>query len=141
MDLDSLDVVLESGRYQNHKDLIGFPDCGRLDLKYPKWAPILKKELDGPESLLQKIQDQDRFLHVPYHNFDSFIRVLQEAAVSKQVQSIKITLYRLAKESKVVKALIGAARNGKKVTVVIELLARFDEASNINWSKKCKMRV
>lgn len=136
MDLDSLDVVLESGRYQNHKDLIGFPDCGRLDLKYPKWAPILKKELDGPESLLQKIQDQDRFLHVPYHNFDSFIRVLQEAAVSKQVQSIKITLYRLAKESKVVKALIGAARNGKKVTVVIELLARFDEASNINWSKK-----
>lgn len=54
MDLDSLDVVLESGRYQNHKDLIGFPDCGRLDLKYPKWAPILKKELDGPESLLQK---------------------------------------------------------------------------------------
>lgn len=136
MDLDSLDVVLESGRYQNHKDLIGFPDCGRSDLKYPKWAPILKKELDGTDSLLQKIQQKDRFLHVPYHSFDSFIRVLQEAAVSKQVHGIKITLYRLAKESKVVKALIGAARNGKKVTVVIELLARFDEASNISWSKK-----
>ncbi len=136
MDLDSLDVVLESGRYQNHKDLIGFPSCGRADLKYPQWPPILKKELDGPESILQKIQQKDRFLHVPYHNFDSFIRVLQEAAVSKQVSGIKITLYRLAKESKVVKALIGAARNGKKVTVVIELLARFDEASNINWSKK-----
>lgn len=85
---------------------------------------------------MKKIQEKDRFIHVPYHNFDSFIRVLQEAAVSKQVTSIKITLYRLAKESKVVKALIGAARNGKKVTVVIELLARFDEASNINWSKK-----
>lgn len=136
MDLDSLDVVLESGRYQNHKDLIGFPDCGRSDLKYPKWHPILKKELDGPESILEKIQQKDRFLHVPYHSFDSFIRVLQEAAVSKQVHGIKITLYRLAKESKVVKALIGAARNGKKVTVVIELLARFDEASNINWSKR-----
>lgn len=99
-------------------------------------ASYPEKELDGPESLLKKIQEKDRFIHVPYHNFDSFIRVLQEAAVSKQVTSIKITLYRLAKESKVVKALIGAARNGKKVTVVIELLARFDEASNINWSKK-----
>jgi polyphosphate kinase len=136
MDLDVLDTVLRSGRYQNHKDLMRFPDCGRANLKYPAWPPILKKELDGPESLLEKIQERDRFIHVPYHNFDSFIRVLQEAAISKQVTSIKITLYRLAKESKVVKALIGAARNGKKVTVVIELLARFDEASNINWSKK-----
>lgn len=136
LDLDSLDTVLESGRYQNHKDLMKFPDCGRKNLKYPVWAPILKKELDGTDSILHKIQQQDRFIHVPYHHFDSFIRVLQEAAVSKQVSSIKITLYRLAKESKVVKALIGAARNGKKVTVVIELLARFDEASNIDWSKK-----
>ena len=135
LDLDSLDTVLGSGRYQNHKDLMRFPDCGRHNLKYPAWPSILKKELDGPESVLEKIQHKDRFIHVPYHSFDSFIRVLQEAAVSKQVRSIKITLYRLAKESKVVKALIGAARNGKKVTVVIELLARFDEASNINWSK------
>lgn len=136
LDLDSLDTVLESGRYQNHKDLMRFPDCGRKNLKYPAWPSILKKELDGPDSILHKIQEKDRFIHVPFHHFDSFIRVLQEAAVSKQVASIKITLYRLAKESKVVKALIGAARNGKKVTVVIELLARFDEASNIDWSKK-----
>lgn len=136
LDLDSLDTVLGSGRYQNHKDFMRFPDCGRSDLKYPSWHPILKKELDGPESLLARIQQKDRFIHIPYHNFDSFIRILQEAAVSKQVSSIKITLYRLAKDSKVVRALIGAARNGKKVTVVIELLARFDEASNINWSKK-----
>ncbi|WP_300728035.1 RNA degradosome polyphosphate kinase [uncultured Bacteroides sp.] len=136
MDLDTSDTVIGSGRYQNHKDFMKFPDCGRSDLKYPSWTPILKKELDGPESLIGKIQKKDRFIHVPYHNFDSFIRVLQEAAVSKQVTSIKITLYRLAKESKVVKALIAAARNGKKVTVVIELLARFDEASNISWSKK-----
>ena len=136
LDLDTMDTVISSGRYQNHKDLMKFPDCGCPHLKYPAWPPILKKELDGPESLLQKIQEKDRFIHVPYHSFDSFIRVLQEAAVSKEVESIKITLYRLAKESKVVKALIGAARNGKKVTVCIELLARFDEASNINWSKK-----
>ncbi|MDY3267349.1 MAG: RNA degradosome polyphosphate kinase [Phocaeicola sp.] len=136
LDVDTWDTILSGGRYQNHKDLMKFPDCGRKNLKYPVWTPILKKELDGPASLLGKIQEKDRFIHVPFHNFDSFIRVLQEAAVSKQVESIKITLYRLAKESKVVKALIGAARNGKKVTVVIELLARFDEASNINWSKK-----
>lgn len=136
LDVDTWDTILSGGRYQNHKDLMKFPDCGRKNLKYPVWTPILKKELNGPESLLGKIQEKDRFIHVPFHNFDSFIRVLQEAAVSKQVESIKITLYRLAKESKVVKALIGAARNGKKVTVVIELLARFDEASNINWSKK-----
>ena len=136
LDLDKLDTVLKGGRYQNHKDLMKFPDCNRRDLKYPSWPSILKKELDGPDSLLHKIQQKDRFIHVPYHSFDSFIRVLQEAAISKQVRSIKITLYRLAKDSKVVKALIGAARNGKKVTVVIELLARFDEESNIKWSKK-----
>lgn len=115
---------------------VRLPDCGHSELKYPAWPPVLKKELDGEESLLEKIRQKDRFIHVPFHHFDSFIRVLQEAAVSKQTHSIKITLYRLAKESKVVKALIAAARNGKKVTVVIELLARFDEASNITWSKK-----
>ena len=136
LDLDSLDTVLASGRYQNHKDFMRFPDCGRADLRYPTWTPILKRELDGPASLLDRIRQKDRFIHVPFHNFDSFIRILQEAAVSKEVESIKITLYRLARESKVVRALIGAARNGKKVTVVIELLARFDEASNINWSKR-----
>lgn len=139
LELDSLDTVIESGRYQNHKDLMKFPDCGHSNLKYPKWPPILKKELDGPESLLKKIQEKDRFIHVPYHNFDSFIRVLQEAAVSKQVTSIKITLYRLAKESKVVKALIGAARNGKKVTVVIELLLVSTKRPTSTGQRKCRM--
>lgn len=79
--------------------------------------------------MLELIRRKDRFIHVPYHSFDSYIRILQEAAINKEVKSIKTTLYRLAKDSKVVKALINAARNGKKVTVVIELLARFDEAS------------
>ncbi len=136
LNLDKLDTVLAGGRYQNHRDLMKFPDCGRRDLKYPAWPPIVKRELSGPKSLLEKIQKKDRFIHVPYHSFDSYIRVLQEAAINKEVKAIKTTLYRLAKESKVVQALICAARNGKKVTVVIELLARFDEASNINWSKK-----
>nr|WP_302828647.1 RNA degradosome polyphosphate kinase [uncultured Bacteroides sp.] len=136
LNLDKLDTVLGGGRYHNHKDLMSFPDCGRKDLKYPVWEPVTKPELDSNESLLKLIQQEDRFIHVPYHSFDYYIRVLQEAAISKEVKSIKTTLYRLAKDSKVVKALICAARNGKKVTVVIELLARFDEASNIGWSKK-----
>lgn len=136
LNLDKLDTVLGGGRYHNHKDLMSFPDCGRKDLKYPAWEPVIKPELDSNESLLRLIQKGDRFIHVPYHSFDYYIRVLQEAAVSKEVKSIKTTLYRLAKDSKVVKALICAARNGKKVTVVIELLVRFDEASNIGWSKK-----
>lgn len=136
LNLDKLDTVLSGGRYHNHKDLMSFPDCGRKDLKYPAWPPIIKPELDSGKSLLKLIQESDRFIHVPYHSFDYYIRVLQEAAISKEVKSIKTTLYRLAKDSKVVKALICAARNGKKVTVIIELLARFDEASNIGWSKK-----
>lgn len=136
LNLDKSDTMQSGGRYHNHKDLMSFPDCGRKDLKYPAWVPILKPELKGGESLLRLIQKQDRYIHVPYHHFDYYIRMLQEAAISKEVRSIKTTLYRLAKESKVVKALICAALNGKKVTVVIELLARFDEASNISWSKK-----
>ena len=136
LNLDKLDTVQAGGRYHNHKDLMRFPDCGRKDLKYSRWTPIRKQELSGSESLLEQIRERDRFLHVPYHDFDGYLRVLQEAALNKEVRSIKTTLYRLAKDSKVVKALIAAARNGKKVTVVIELLARFDEASNIGWSKQ-----
>lgn len=136
LNLDKLDTVLAGGRYHNHKDFMRFLDCGRTDLKYRAWSPVLKRELSGDRSILQSIRERDRFIHVPYHSFDSYLRVLQEAAVSKEVRSVKTTLYRLAKDSKVVKALIGAARNGKKVTVVIELMARFDEASNIDWAKK-----
>ncbi len=136
LNVDKNDTRVAGGRYHNFKDLMKFPDCGHKELKYPQWPPIFKKELNGSESILALIRQKDRFLHYPYHSFDTFIRVLREAAINKEVKSIKMTLYRLAKDSKVIKALICAAKNGKKVTVVIELLARFDEASNINWSKK-----
>ena len=131
-----LDASLAGGRYQNHKDLMSFPDCGRNGLKYDKWTPIMKPEFVSNESILDQIRQKDRFIHVPYHNFNGYIRVLREAAIKPEVKSIKTTLYRLAKDSKVVKALITAARNGKKVTAVVELLARFDEESNIKWSKR-----
>ena len=136
LDLGLSDTVVQGGRYQNHKDLMKFPDCGRKDLKYAPMPQITQSVFLEPGTILQKIREQDRFLHVPYHNFSTFIGVLHEAALSSNVKSIKITLYRLAKDSKVIKALIGAARNGKKVTAVIELLARFDEESNMVWAQK-----
>ncbi len=131
-----LDTSLASGRYQNHKDLMSFPDCGHKELKYEKWQSIMKPEFLSNESILEQIRQKDRFIHVPYHSFNGYIRVLREAATKPEVKSIKTTLYRLAKDSKVVNALITAARNGKTVTAVVELLARFDEESNIKWSKR-----
>lgn len=134
--LDKLDTVKPSGRYHNHKDFMSFPGGCRPDLRYPAWPPVVRRELKGNGSLLELVSAGDRFIHVPYHTFDYFIRLLQEAAVSRRVKSIKISLYRVARDSKVVEALICAARNGKKVTAVVELLARFDESSNIGWAKK-----
>lgn len=136
MNVDHLDSSLASSRYQNHKDLMAFPDCGHSELRFPRWRPIMRREFLSGESILEQIRRKDLFIHVPYHSFDGYIRVLREAALRPEVKSIKTTLYRLAKDSKVVKALICAARNGKKVTAVVELLARFDEESNIKWSKR-----
>ena len=131
-----LDTLLAAGRYQNHKDLMGFPASGYEKLSYPKWPQILKPEFLSEESIFDLIRQKDRFIHVPYHSFNGYIRMLREAALRPEVKEIKTTLYRLAKDSKVVKALICAAQNGKKVTAVVELLARFDEESNIKWSKR-----
>jgi len=134
--MDKLDASLASSRYQNHKDLMSFPDCGHSELRYEKWKPVMRPEFLDSESILDQIRQKDLFIHVPYHSFDGYVRLLREAALKPEVKSIKTTLYRLAKDSKVVKALICAARNGKKVTAVVELLARFDEESNIKWSKR-----
>ena len=136
LNVRELDTSLAGGRYQNHRDLMSFPGCGHSDLKFPKWQPVMKPEFLGEESIFEQIRSKDRFIHVPYHSFDAYIRLLREAALRPSVKEIKTTLYRLAKDSKVVKALICAARNGKKVTAVVELMARFDEESNIKWSKR-----
>jgi polyphosphate kinase len=130
------DTTLGSERYQNHKDLMSFPDCGHVDLRYPQWEQVMKPEFLSTTSILDLIREKDRYIHVPYHSFNGYIRLLREAALKPDVKEIKTTLYRLAKNSKVVEALICAARNGKKVTAVVELLARFDEESNIMWSKR-----
>ena len=134
LDLGRNDTVVDGGRYQNHKDLMKFPHCGRKDLEYPPMPPVRIHS----ESIIRDILQQDRFIHVPYHDFSYFLGLLHEAAVDRNVKSIKITLYRLAKDSKVIRALVGAARNGKKVTAVVELLARFDEESNMVWAQKLR---
>lgn len=136
LDLDKSDTILKGGRYQNHKDLMQFPDCGRKDLRFRPMPPIVMSSLDIRTSLIDAIREKDRLLHVPYHSFSHFLRLLHEAATDRRVRSIRISLYRLAKDSRVIRSLTAAARNGKKVTVVIELLARFDEESNIVWSQK-----
>lgn len=129
-------TLLESDIYLDMKDLIAFPSCDRFDLKYKEQKPLILKNLKNPDSILSEIQKKDIGIHFPYFSFEHFLRVLREAAISREVSSIKVSIYRLAQNSKVVKALIAAAQNGKKVTAIVELMARFDEASNINWSKK-----
>ena len=144
--LSPYDTVVPGRRYHNHRDLMSFPDCGRSDLKYPERRPVdrlagWRASMGGGDrtpGIFEIISAADRFIHVPYHSFDAYLQLLREAAVSPKVKSIKISLYRLAKNSKVVEALIAAAHNGKRVTVVIELLARFDEESNIHWSAKMR---
>ena len=144
--LSPYDTIVPGRRYHNHKDLMSFPDCGRNDLKYPSRRPLdmlgswraSMGETGRVPGIFEIISASDRFIHVPYHSFDAYLQLLREAAVSPKVKAVKISLYRLAKNSKVVEALIAAAHNGKRVTVVIELLARFDEESNIHWSAKMR---
>jgi polyphosphate kinase len=136
LELDSDDNLIPGGRYHNFKDFMGFPAFTGHHLVYVPAPPLPHKQIKTHESILEKIDKHDIMLHVPYHKFSNFINVLREAAIDPGVESISITLYRVARNSKVINALINALRNGKKVTVVIELQARFDEDSNIYWSKK-----
>lgn len=132
------DTLVAGGRYHNMRDLMNFPDCGRNDLKFTLQPPLIRNTLQYTDSLIDHVLHKDCGYHFPYYSFDHLLRLLREAAISKEVKSIKISLYRVAKNSKVIKALIAAAQNGKHITAVVELLARFDEASNINWSQKLR---
>lgn len=136
LNIDKDDAHVASYRYHNLKDFISFPNINRPDLKFSPQPPLSVSEFDNAISMIELIKERDRYLHYPYQNFDYFIRLLSEAAISPDVKAIKISIYRLAKNSKIIKALICAAMNGKKVTANVELLARFDESSNINWAQK-----
>ena len=135
-ELNYRDTRVGGGRYHNMRDLMTLPDCGRKGLRFHPREPLRMDELRYTESVIAEILERDRCVHFPYQSFDHFLRLLQEAAISPSVTEIRISLYRVAQSSKVIKALMAAAQNGKRVTAVIELLARFDEQSNISWSKK-----
>lgn len=139
MNIDSTDSIIPGGRYHNRRDYMNFPNLGRFDLLYKKNDPLPIPGLSLEGSILEKIAKKDYLLNAPYQSFAYLIKFLREAALDPKVTSIKITLYRLAKNSQIISSLINAAKNGKKVIVQIELQARFDEASNISYSEQMQM--
>lgn len=136
MKIVSTDSIIPGGRYHNRRDYMDFPNLGRFDLLYKTNVPLPIPGLSLEGSILQKISKKDYLLHAPYQSFSYLTKFLREAALDPKVTTIKITLYRLAKNSQIISSLINAAKNGKKVTVQIELQARFDEASNISYAEQ-----
>ena len=138
MGIMKTDSVIPGGRYHNRRDFMNFPSLGRKDLTYASIQPLPVQGLTSEESLLKKIAEKDYLQYTPYHTFSNIIWFLREAALDPKVKSVKITIYRLAKNSQVVNSLINAVKNGKQVTVQIELQARFDEESNIRYAEQLK---
>lgn len=136
MKIVSTDSIIPGGRYHNRRDYMNFPNLGRFDLLYQTNVPLPIPGLSLEGSLLEKISKKDYLLNAPYQSFSYLTKFLREAALDPKVTTIKITLYRLAKNSQIISSLINAAKNGKKVTVQIELQARFDEASNISYAEQ-----
>ena len=132
------DAIIKGGRYHNFKDFMGFPNVGIEKLSYPSLAPIPHHDIKKGGTFISTLKQKDILLHFPYHSFRHFIEFLQEASIDPAVKEIKLTIYRVAKNSSVVNALINAARNGKKVTAIFELQARFDEKANIKWANVMK---
>jgi polyphosphate kinase len=132
------DNAIPGGRYHNFKDFMNFPTLGVKSLVYNHPAPLLHKYLvNNPFTTIRAIKQHDILLHYPYHSYIHIIDLLREASIDPKVESIKITLYRVAADSsKIANALINAVKNGKKVTVLVELQARFDEENNIYWANK-----
>ncbi|MCF8230013.1 MAG: polyphosphate kinase 1 [Bacteroidales bacterium] len=130
------DTLREGGRYHNFKDFMGFPKIGPRNLRYPPSPPLKHPELDNDRSFFDILKEKDIMLHYPYQSFQHLIDFLREASIDPKVRSIKMTFYRAAKDSQAMNALINAARNGKYVTVFMEIQARFDEEANIYWTER-----
>lgn len=132
LNADDTDIFL-GGTYRNFKDFFGFPNPTTKELSLPTLTPIRSKELDAHDSIFKAITEKDRLVYCPYESYDHVAELLEEAATDTKVTKIKITLYRVAKESRLASTLIQAAKNGKEVTVFMETKARFDEQNNIKW--------
>ncbi|MBB6681112.1 polyphosphate kinase 1 [Aequorivita sp. 609] len=135
MGIDKTDSIIPGGRYHNRRDYMNFPRLGRPDLQYEKTEPLPIPGLSLQGSLFDRIAEKDYLLHAPYQTFMYVIKFLREAALDPKVKSIKITIYRLAEVSHIASSLINAKKNGKDVTVQIELQARFDEEANIKYAE------
>lgn len=136
MKIEDTDSVIPGGRYHNRRDYMGFPSLGRNDLLYDKITALPVKGLSIEGSILESIAKKDYLQYTPYHTFTYILKFLREAALDPKVRSIKITVYRLASNSQVAASLINAVKNGKQVTVQIELQARFDEQANIEYAEQ-----
>jgi polyphosphate kinase len=130
--------MVEGGRYHNLKDMGSLPNPTNKRLTYDPWPSVPHPDFSTSNSIFKTIAEGERLLHLPYHSYNYILRFFNEAAIDPQVKEIYVTLYRVAANSHIVNALISAAKNGKKVTVFVELKARFDEANNLKWSKKMK---
>ncbi|GAB7219328.1 polyphosphate kinase 1 [Vibrio comitans] len=136
LEISNYDSLIPGGRYHNFKDFIGFPNVGRECLENKALPPLKSAVFAQYSNSFDAISAQDILLHYPYHTFDHVSELVRQASFDPKVISIKINIYRVAKDSKLMNSLIDAVNNGKKVTVVVELQARFDEEANILWSKR-----
>lgn len=136
MDIEDTDSVIPGGRYHNRRDYMKFPSLGRKELLYAKIDPLPVKGLTLEGSLFERVAKKDYLQYTPYQTFYYVIKFLREAALDPKVKNIKITVYRLADDSQIAASLINAVKNGKQVTVQIELQARFDEQANIQYAEQ-----
>lgn len=134
--LGKYDSLIPGGRYHNSKDFMSFPSVGPRYLELRPLGNVPVTRIDEADNILAAIRSKDVLLYYPYHSFDYLIDLLKTAAVDPDVENIKICLYRVASESRVVDALLNAVHNGKRVLAVVELAARFDEQANINWAQR-----
>jgi polyphosphate kinase len=130
--------MVEGGRYHNLKDMGSLPNPTGKKLTYDSWPAVSHPGFNNYRSVFKTISEKESLLHLPYHTYNYILRFFNEAAIDPLVKEIYITLYRVAANSHIANALISAAKNGKRVTVFVELKARFDEANNLRWSKKMK---
>lgn len=136
LSITEANYMTAGGRYHGDKDFIKFPNIGRRSLEYKPLPPIAHRAFSDCHNSFEAIRRQDILLYYPYHAFDHVLDILRQAACDPDVVSIKINIYRVANHSLVIDALAHAAYNGKKVTVMVELQARFDEEANIMWAKR-----
>ncbi|MCK8065648.1 MULTISPECIES: polyphosphate kinase 1 [Vibrio] len=135
LNISNYDNLIPGGRYHNFKDFIAFPNVGREYLENKPLPPMKCADFEGYANSFDAIKAKDILLYYPYHTFDHISELVRQASFDPKVLSIKINIYRVAKDSRLMNSLIDAVHNGKNVTVVVELQARFDEEANIEWSK------